>query len=99
MRVLIKEPGKPWETAEIENTLEALQSAVGGYIETYTIDPERGLVLICDEEGRLNGKQYNIRVDDVDFVGTLLLCGFDEDGEFYNVPDWVVRVLAGHEKW
>lgn len=98
MRVLIKEPKKPWEVALIPDTLEALQQAVGGYIETYTIDPERGLVLICDEEGRLNGKQYNIRVDDVDFVGTLLLCAVDED-EFCNVPDWVVRVLAGHEKW
>ena len=37
MRVLIKEPGKPWETAEVENTLEALQGVVGGYIETIPI--------------------------------------------------------------
>ena len=99
MRVLIKEPKKPWEVALIPNTLEALQNAVGGYIETYTIDPERGLVIICDEEGRLADKPFNLRIDGIDFVGTLLLCGFDEDGEFYNVPDWCVRVLAGHEKW
>ena len=100
MRVLIKEPGKPWVVALIPNTLEALQQAVGGYIETYTIDPQRGLVIICDEEGRLADKPFNLRIDGIDFVGTLLLCGFDkDDGEFYNVPDWVVRVLSGHEKW
>ena len=98
MRVLIKEPGKPWVVALIPNTLEALQQAVGGYIETYTIDPERGLVIICDEEGRLSDKPFNLRIDGIDFVGTLLLCAVDED-EFCNVPDWVVRVLAGHEKW
>ena len=98
MRVLIKEPGGAWQAAEIENTLEALQQAVGGYIETYTIDPERGLVIICDEEGRLSDKPFNLRIDDIDFCGTLLLCAVDED-EFCNVPDWVVRVLAGHEKW
>lgn len=98
MRVLIKEPKKPWEVALIPDTLEALQQAVGGYIETYTIDPQRGLVIICDEEGRLADKPFNLRIDGIDFVGTLLLCAVDED-EFCNVPDWVVRVLLGKEKW
>ena len=98
MRVLIKEPGKPWEVSEVENALDALQRAVGGYIETYTIDPERGLVILCDEEGRLADKPFNLRIDGIDFVGTLLLCAVDE-GEFRNVPDWVVRVLLGREKW
>lgn len=98
MRVLIKEPGKVWDVKLIPNELEALQDAVGGYIETYTIDPMRGLVIICDEKGKLKGKPDNLRIDGIDFVGTLLLCAVDE-GEFCNVPDWVVRVLAGREKW
>lgn len=99
MKVLIKEPGKPWVTAEVENTLEALQSVVGGYIETLTINAgTEPLVLIMDEEGRLNDKPYNMTIGGVDLVGTLLLCAVDED-EFCNVPDWVVRVLLGREKW
>lgn len=91
MKVLIKEPGKPWQTAEVENTLKALHSAVGGYIETLTIKP---LVLIMDEEGRLNDKPYNMTIGEVDLVGTLLLCGKDGD-ELTDVPDWVDWVARG----
>ena len=55
MRVLIKEPGKPWETAEVENTLDALQKAVGGCIETLPIvatDTSEEAVMVMDEEGQ-----------------------------------------------
>ena len=97
MRVLIKEPGKPWQAAEVENTLKALQGAVGGYIETLTFCTEPDtLVLIMDEEGRLNGKPYNMTIHDVSFFGTLLLCGQDGD-EFTDVPNWVARGLAYHK--
>ena len=97
MKVLIKEPGKPWQTAEVENALEALQGAVGGYIETLTINAgTEPLVLIMDEEGRLNDKPYNMTIGGVDLVGTLLLCGKDGD-EFTDVPDWVARGLAYHK--
>ena len=100
MKVLIKEPGKPWQTAEVDNTLEALQGAVGGYIETMPIvamDSDGKAVMVMDEEGRLKGKEPNIAVCGVNIVGTVLLCGQDGD-EFTDVPDWLVRGLTYHEK-
>ena len=57
MRVLRIEPGKAPEIVEIENSLEALQEQVGGYIETLTF--ARDAALIVDEEGKLKGKPYN----------------------------------------
>ena len=36
MKVIIKEPGQRPRETEIENSLSALQQAVGGYIETVT---------------------------------------------------------------
>ena len=97
MRVLIKEPGGVWEVAEVENTLDALQKAVGGYIETLTICTEPDpLVLIMDEEGRLNDKPYNMTIGDVSLFGMLLLCGKDRD-EFTDVPDWAVMGLKWHK--
>ena len=51
MRVLKINPGKPPIPADIDNTLEALQEAVGGYIETIHINDR--LVLVCNEEGKL----------------------------------------------
>lgn len=99
MRVLIKEPGGSWEVAEVENTLEALQQAVGGYIETLpvvAVDSNEKAVMVMDEEGRLKGKEPNITICGHDIVGTVLLCGQDGD-DFTDVPDWLVRGLAYHK--
>lgn len=100
MRVLIKEPGGVWEVAEVENTLDALQKAVGGYIETLPIvatDSNEKAVMVMDEEGRLKGKEHNITICGVNIVGTVFLCGQDGD-DFTDVPDWLVRGLTYHKK-
>ena len=76
MRILKKEVDKPWKVVEIENTLEAMQQAVGGYIETVTYG---NAAVICDDEGRLKGKKYNTSVCGVPFVGDILLVGTKED--------------------
>lgn len=85
MNVLRKEPGKKPEMVNIENKLEALQEAVGGYIETVTFSE---FIVICDEEGRLKGKEYNCDIKDVSFVGTILIVGDDGD-DFTDLSDYV----------
>ena len=71
--VVIKEPGKPAAVDPLfDNTLEALQDAVGGYIETFTLPS--GIVLICNEEGKLHRLPYNVRVCGCDFVGVVIVC-------------------------
>ena len=89
--VLRKAPGKAPERIEIENTLEALQWEVGGYIEAVTL-PGKGAVVICDEEGRLKGKPANCRVCGILFVGTILIAGVDGE-EFTDVPDGVDTLI------
>ena len=42
MFVIRKDPGQPPELVVMENTLEALQQAVGGYIETVTFSLDDG---------------------------------------------------------
>ena len=99
MRVLIKEPGRPWKAAEVDNTLKAFQNVVGGYIETLTVvavDSNEKAVMVMDEEGQLKGKEHNITICGHDIVGTVLLCGQDGD-EFTDVPDWLVRGLTYHK--
>lgn len=58
MKVIKIMPGYEPEMSEIENSLAALQQAVGGYIETVTI-PRTGLVVIVNEEGKLLGLPLN----------------------------------------
>lgn len=53
MKIIIKEPGQRPRATEIENSLSALQQAVGGYIETLTFTED--CCIICNEEGRLPG--------------------------------------------
>lgn len=55
--VLVKEPGKPSEAREIENTLEAFQTIVGGHIEALRIRDD--LCCYVNEEGKLLNMQPN----------------------------------------
>lgn len=48
MKAIRKKPGAQPEIIEVDNTLAALQTEVGGYIETVTIASDA--VVICNEE-------------------------------------------------
>ena len=98
--VCIKEPGEePRIEPLFDNTLEALQQAVGGYIETVTIATD--LVLICNEEGRINGSPYNVTICGCDFYGPVLAVGIAGD-EFASVKgvyvSTVLNMLRGDRK-
>lgn len=84
IKVIIKRPYEPLgRTRAIPNTLECLQDLVGGYIETIHIAP--GLLLICNEEGKLHQLPINFSTPHDIFCGTVVICG--EDGEeFDDVP-------------
>ena len=83
MKALKIEPGKAPERIDIGNELEALQDAVGGYIQVLYPDQHRPVGLICNEEGKCmglkpnralyrGGKPYDV------IVGTFLVVGVDE---------------------
>ena len=84
IKVIIRRPDEPIGHVEhIDNTLQELQSIVGGYIETVTITTD--LVIICNEEGRLIDMPYNCNLFGHDFYGTLIFAGIDGD-EFGDYP-------------
>lgn len=88
MKAIKKLPFDPFAPAgriiDIDNTLEALQAAIGGYIETVTLR-SRGVCILCDEEGRIYREPHNCRVDGIDFCGTILVVGVDGD-DFTDCP-------------
>lgn len=89
--VLIKEPGKPARVEPLfDNTLEAFQQAVGGYIETVTIATD--LVIICNEEGRLMGLPDNVTLFGVPFVGTIVIAGAKGE-EFTSLRSSAIPLL------
>lgn len=83
MKVARKRPGEPWEFTEIENSLEALQAEVGGYIETVTLFSDASIVV--NEEGIPKGLPFNLNFCGLQLFGTVLLVGVKGD-EFCDVP-------------
>ena len=76
--VAIKKPGElPGVEPLFENSLEAFQKAVGGYIEAVTVASD--LVLICNEEGRLLNLPFNATICGMDFYGPVLAVGMNGD--------------------
>lgn len=85
IKVYVAEPETAYlQEREIDNTLEAMQKIVGGYLETVTLDKD--VVLICNEEGRLMNLQPSVRINGTTYVGTVILAGYDSDGEFRSMP-------------
>lgn len=90
MEVLLVEPGQYPRIASIERSLEGMQRAVGGYIEAiYPFDD--AVALVCDEEGKINGKPLNRALLDEDghiydvVAGTFFVCGLGEES-FDSLP-------------
>ena len=78
-------PGKSAVVMRIQNTLEAKQAFVGGYIQAvYPFDDP--VAIVCNEEGKINGLEpcralFDEGGDIYDIiVGPFLICGLDDEG-------------------
>lgn len=89
IKVIMVEPMKEPYPAEVENTLEGLQKAVGGYIETVFL--EDYVVLICNEEGKLIGLPGNRSLGNDIIAGTFLVVGSNDDGDFVSLTEDKIR--------
>lgn len=78
VRVVVANPGDEPVVREIENTLEALQSAVGGYIEALSFNE---LTVYVAEEGRMRGMPFNRFFAGIPLVGPIVVCASDDEGE------------------
>lgn len=96
MKIIVVKPFTQPTVEEIENTLEAKQKIVGGYIEAvYPWVDE--VALICNEEGKINGLPINRFLwnedgQPIDYIaGTFFICGAPLDSEdFTSIPDELI---------
>lgn len=74
IKVIIKRPDEKYgHVTHISARLENLQNTVGGYIETITVI--KGVILICNEEGKLRGMEPNMWLNGDLIRGTIIICG------------------------
>jgi hypothetical protein len=90
IEVLMVEPGQYPHIERIGADLASLQKAVDGYIQA-VYPYEDSVVLVCAEEGKLEGKPLNRAMRDekgeiYDIIaGKFFICGLDEDN-FASLP-------------
>lgn len=85
IKVLVVEPNeKPYETV-IDNTLEAKQEIVGGYIEAVPLS--ESAELICNDEGKLIGLPPNRRFGNDIITGTFIIVGANESEHFCSLSN------------
>lgn len=70
---------------EIPNELEHLQMMVGGFIETVPWYFYKGMIMLVDEEGKLDRRPTNFIWKDEPIVGSVLWVGTDGE-EFADCP-------------
>ena len=77
---------KPYELPkeiEIEDTLENLQGLVEGNIECVYLQNDSDVVLVCNDEGKINNMPLNRDIGYDIIAGPFLIFGDDyENGEF-----------------
>lgn len=90
IKVIVKRPDEKYgHVTNISPSLKNLQKTVDGHIEVVTVSKDKGLVMICNEEGKIRGLQRNFVMGTPPFhdiiVGTVILCGTDGEN-FADVP-------------
>ena len=83
IKAIIKTPDMSYgHTTRIQNDLKTLQKCIDGFIESVTL--KNGVVILCDRDGLSSLKRYNCNVEGVQFFGTILAVGAQED-EFADI--------------
>lgn len=89
---LLVKPNEIPEEIEIENTLEAKQKIVGGYIEQAYLPNDDSVVLICNEEGKISGMPLNRYIGHDIIAGPFLIVGDDyENGEYISLTEQQIK--------
>lgn len=89
--------GEKAEPVEIENSLGPLQRYVHGYIEVIRPFEDRDVVVIVNEEGKINGLAPNRALIDEDgdvidiIAGDFLIVAVDDIGEFTSLTQAQIR--------
>ena len=98
MTVLAVLPGKAPERMELDGSLESMQKFVGGTIQAlYPFsDP---VAIVCNDDGKLMGLDYNRALRDDDgniydiLCGSFFVCGLGEE-DFVSLPENLLRKYA-----
>lgn len=88
LEVIMVEPRKPPKIIALEDSLEAMQKAVGGDIEQYMPFPEE-VALVCNDDGKWKGMELNRAI-------------YNEEGQMMDIiagPFFIAYAPIGSENY
>jgi hypothetical protein len=86
LRIVMIEPGMPACETEIENSLEAMQEAVGGSIE-FTHPFDEKVAVVGNGEAKLIGMEGNRKIGTSVYAGPIYITRFDDEGDCVSLTD------------
>lgn len=86
MKVIEKKIGQEPKIVDIANTLESMQNMVGGWIEAIPVTND-GLVMFCNEEGKLIGLPPNFSLPGDTIVGDVVFSRTDSSGGNIDITE------------
>lgn len=101
IKVLKVKPHEHPEVYMLKNTLEAMQEAVGGYIDIVGLDDN--VCILLNDEGKLIGLEGNRRIGSDIIVGDFFVCGSDEEGNLTSLSeeelDTYTKIFYEPQEW
>lgn len=112
IRVLMCPAERTPYVTNIENSLKNMRRVVGGYIEVVTLSQSPKVLLVCNEEGRINGLPLCRSTPNpetvggsyvlLDIHGDCFICGAEGE-EFADLPEprkiWLQSAKAMWNEW
>lgn len=100
IKTIIKKSNEKYQITEIDNGLESLQDAVGGYIEApfFPILEKHGITMFINEEGKLLDLPPSIAViingELFDFIcGNAVFTSSDDDGNTTSLNNEQIEII------
>lgn len=93
LKIVFKRPGAIPVEMEIENTLEKLQELAEGYIEVIPANEDKSILMVVNEEGKLNKLKPNVWIGNTSIVGNVIFVQNGTDGEFHSLTDDMVKTI------
>ena len=81
IKALVVKPNCLPKEVTVKKDLESLQEVVGGYIEYVYREQYPNVILICNEEGKLNGSSPNRDIGGDIIFGDFIIVGDDGESE------------------
>jgi hypothetical protein len=91
MKMMVKKVGENPAVVDLPDEYDTLKDAVGGYIEAVYLD--KGVMLWCNEEGKLIGLPHNLSIGGASLEGDLIFTADDGEGGNKDLTDEQVEYI------